>query len=208
LVDVGAGTVDIVTFHVWEPDEADCYSILEASVENRGTHVLLGYRAKAGGLNRGRWEESDARLSMWEFESKFGLSRGKLKLVQEYFVEQFHLALEKVLRQTKAQRYETSPAWKEGVPFFICGGGRNIDAYKDAIKRSEAGRVLEEMQMPWPDGLEPGKLLKRDFHRVSVAHGLSYSADNIGQIERKSEVPDLRRSQFATADYSSRYIEK
>ena len=45
LVDVGAGTVDIVTFHVWEPEETDCYSILEAAVEKLGTHMLLGYRA-------------------------------------------------------------------------------------------------------------------------------------------------------------------
>lgn len=208
LVDVGAGTVDVVTFHVWEPEDSDCYSILEAAVKQLGTHILLGYRAQAGQIKRRRWEESDARLSISQFESKFGLSAGKLKLAQGSFIHEFHLALEKVLRKTKATRYETSPAWKAGVPFFFCGGGRTIDAYREAITKSKQGWVLSEMQMPWPDGLQPGKLQKHDFHRVSVAHGLSYSADNIGQIERKSEVPDLRRSQMATVDYSSRYIEK
>lgn len=208
LVDIGAGTVDVVTFHVWEPEEADCYSVLEAAVDQLGTHVLLGYRAQAGEIKRGRWEESHARLSMSEFESNFGLSTGNLKSVQGFFVRQFHLVLEKVLRKTKAERYETSPAWKAGVPFFFCGGGRTIDAYREAIAKSQEGRVLSEIQMPWPDGLQPGKLQRHDFHRVSVAHGLSYSADNIGQIERKSEVPDLRRSPMARADYRSRYIEK
>ena len=208
LLDVGAGTVDIVTFHVWEPDEADCYSILDASVECRGTHVLLGCRAQAGDVKRSRWEEAAAGLSMWEFESKFGLSQGTLQPLQDYFVNQFHVSLEKVLRTTKSQRYEASPAWKEGIPFFLCGGGRNVDVYREAIQRVKANRPLLEMQLPWPDGLVPGELAHRDFHRVSVAHGLSYSADNIGQIERKSEVPDLHRSPLVTVDYSSSYIEK
>jgi len=208
LVDIGAGTVDVVTFHVWESEGADCYSILEAAVEQLGTHVLLGYRAQAGEIKRGRWEESHARLSMSEFESKFGLSAGKLKSMQGFFVQQFHRVLDNVLRKTKSDRYEPSPAWKAGVPFFFCGGGKTIDAYREAIAKCKEGRILSEIQMPWPDGLQPGKLKKHDFHRVSVAHGLSDSADNIGKIERKSEVPDLRRSPMATKDYRSGYPEK
>jgi hypothetical protein len=208
LVDVGAGTVDIVTFHVWEPEETDCYSILEASVERLGTHVLLGYRAQAGELKHNRWDEAAVGLPIRVFESKFGLSQGKLQPLQEYFVDQVHISLERLLRKTKARRYETSPAWKEGVPFFLCGGGRNVDVYREAIRRVKADRLLFEMQLPWPDSLVPGKLARQDFHRVSVAHGLSYSADNIGQIERRSEVPDLHRSPLADVDYSSRYIEK
>jgi hypothetical protein len=208
LVDVGAGTVDIVTFHVWEPDDEDCYSILDASVENRGTHVLLGYRADAGKINKKEWEETCARLRMGEFESTFGLTRGKLGPVQQHFVELFHFALEKVLRKTKALRYETSPAWREGVPFFICGGGREVDAYRAAISTVQAARHLTEIDLPWPDGLVAGKLHRRDFHRVSVAHGLSYAADNIGQIERKSEVPNLQRSPMTRRDISDRYVSK
>jgi hypothetical protein len=208
LVDVGAGTVDIVTFHVSEPAEGDCYSILEASVESRGTHVLLGYRAHAGELTNSRWDEAAAGLPFGEFESKFGLSRGKLRPAQEYFVNQFHISLRKPLLHTKVRRYETSPAWREGIPFFLCGGGRNVDAYREAIMKTKADWNLVETQLPWPAGLVPGRLVREDFHRVAVAHGLSYSAVNIGEIERKSEVPDLHRSRLATADYSDRYIEK
>lgn len=208
LVDVGAGTVDIVTFHVWEPNEEDCYSILDASVESRGTHVLLGYRASAGELEQTEWEEASARLPVRDFEFQFRLSNGKLDPVQRHFVEQFLLALEKVLRNTKARRYGTSPAWQEGVPFFICGGGRDVDAYREAIRKVQAERHMTEISLPWPEGLVPGKLQSQDFHRVSVAHGLSYAAENIGQIERKSEVPDLYRSGSVKVDNSDRYIEK
>jgi hypothetical protein len=37
---------------------------------------------------------------------------------------------------------------------------------------------------------------------------LSYSQENIGEIERESEVPDLVRTVSATVDYTSGYIDK
>ena len=80
--------------------------------------------------------------------------------------------------------------------------------YREAMQRVAKDRCLIEMALPLPGSLVTGKLASHDFHRVSVAHGLSYSAENLGQIERKSEVPDLRRHQSTRADYTSRYIEK
>jgi hypothetical protein len=208
LVDVGAGTVDIVTFHVSEPNEEDRYSILDASVESNGTHVLLGYRATAGELTGTDWKEESTRLRVRDFETRFGLSSGRLQPVQSYFVERFHIAIEKVLRSTKTRRYETSPAWKSGVPFFICGGGREVDAYREAITKVQTERQFMEIQLPCPTDLVLGKLQRKDFHRISVAHGLSYAVENIGQIDRKSQVADLYRTKSAREDYSDRYIEK
>jgi hypothetical protein len=51
LVDVGAGTVDIVTFHIGDENESEINCILEPLVRKLGTHVLLGYRAQAAALN-------------------------------------------------------------------------------------------------------------------------------------------------------------
>jgi len=54
----------------------------------------------------------------------------------------------------------------------------------------------------------------RGFHlwlrpaKISVAHGLRYAADNLGQIERESEVADIRRTRELREDRSERYIEK
>jgi hypothetical protein len=208
LIDVGAGTVDIVTFHVWEPEETDSYAILEASVDRRGTHILLGYRAQASGLYLPNWDEKTTRLQTSKFESTFALKAGSLQPLRQFFVDQLHRSLQKVLGETRTHRYETSPNWNEGVPFFLCGGGRNIDVYRDAITRAQTNWKLEEMDLPMPNGLANRTLSREDFHRVSVAHGLSYSADNLGKIDRKSEVPDLRRHRSAGVDYTSRYIEK
>jgi hypothetical protein len=197
-----------VTFHVWEPEETDCYSILEASVEKLGTHMLLGHRARAGQLKRTTWEESVARLHMQQFESKFGLNSGTLRPAQEVFTDHLYFSIQRLLQTTKNHRYETSPTWKEGVPFFLSGGGRTVDIYREALLRVQSDRRLVEMDLPMPEALVAGKVARQEFHRVSVAHGLSYSADNLGQIERKSEVPDLRRHLSKGVDYTTRYIDK
>jgi hypothetical protein len=208
LIDVGAGTVDMATFHVSEPEENDCYSILEASVENRGTHVLLSHRAAASGLGLSTWDEAAARLQMRQFESKYKLTEGTLRPVDCFFAHQLFLSIQRLLRATRSRRYETSPAWREAVPFFFSGGGRNVDVYREAIARIVPEERLLEMPLPLPEGLKSGKLPRQDFHRVSVAHGLSYSADNLGKIERRSEVPDLQRPRSSRADYTSRYVDK
>jgi len=59
-----------------------------------------------------------------------------------------------------------------------------------------------------PESFASGAIGESDFHRVSVAHGLSYAADNLGQIERESEVKDIRRTRGLREDRSERYIEK
>ncbi len=83
-----------------------------------------------------------------------------------------------------------------------------MDAYREAIRTVSKDWRLEEIVLPLPDGIVAGQIKRAEFHRVSVAFGLSDSADNIGLIERKSEVPDLYRSRAASAGYGDRYIEK
>jgi len=154
------------------------------------------------------WDESNARLQRPEFEDKFSLRAGELRPVQQFFVDELRISIQKVLGSTKARRYETSPNWSEGVPFVLSGGGRSIDAYRDALTKLRTDWHLEEIDLPLPNGLIKGTLSRADFHRVSVAHGLSYSKDNLGTIDRKSEVPDLRRRRSTGVDITSRYIEK
>jgi len=165
---------------VWEPEETDRYLILKASVKSRGTHVLLGYRANAGGLDHVRWDEESAGFSRRQFEAKFWLCPGKLGPVQEYLLTNSHL-IEGVLRQTKARRYETSPAWSEGVPFFLCGGGRMSTPIGGDQKNGTKWRCWRcsyHGRMVWCKG----KLAPQRLHRVSVAHGLSYSKRTSGRL--------------------------
>jgi hypothetical protein len=210
LVDVGAGTVDIVTFHIGEEHDTDTEvnCILEPLVRKLGTHVLLAYRAEASSLNNKNWDDSATRLDQAKFELKYGIARGTLLPVQEHFEELLHLSIRKILHLTKSRRYETSPAWTQGVPFFLSGGGRSVDVYREAIAMSKRDRNLFEMSLPTPDDIVLGKVSGADFHRLSVAHGLSFPAENLAKTLRRHEVPDLRRTRQPREDYRDRYIDK
>jgi hypothetical protein len=209
LVDVGAGTVDIVTFHIGEENESEINCILEPLVKKLGTHILLGYRAQAAALKDLTWTDTIARMNQAPFEGTFCLFPGSLNSVQEYFCDLLHGSIRKVLHETKMVRYETSPRWEQGVPYFLTGGGRDVDAFQTALLKTAAGRKMIEMSLPVPENVLLGKLLARDFHRLSVAHGLSSPAENLAKTLRKSEVPDLQRPRANNrSDYRDRYIEK
>lgn len=208
LVDIGAGTVDIVTFHIGGGEDSEINCILEPIVKKSGTHILLGYRAQTGLLTNSTWDDSVAAFNQAEFESAFGLKTGLLRGVQDHFAEMLHLSIRRVLHLTKENRYETSPAWSEGVPFFLSGGGRRVDAYREAIRRSRMDRRLIELSLPTPEDVVLGKMNAGQFHRLSVAHGLSFTAENLTKTLRRSDVSDLRRVSELTEDYHDRYIEK
>jgi hypothetical protein len=209
LVDVGAGTVDIVTFHIGEDEDAEEINcILEPLVMTHGTHVLLGYRAEASALVREEWDDSASRLNGRDFEHSYGLAAGSLDPVQEYFSEMLYLSIRKILHRTKSFRYETSPAWTHGLPYFLAGGGRTVDVFRSAIQRTGSDRVLLELSLPVPEDVVLGRMKPDEFHRLSVAHGLSYSALNLARTLRRAEVPDLRRTATKAEDYRDRYVEK
>lgn len=208
LVDIGAGTVDIVTFHIGDEEGEEVNCILEALVKNRGTHVLLGFRALAGSLKKSTWEDSATRYNRIEFESAFALKPGCLRQAQDDFADQLHRSIRRIFHDTRSHRYPNSPAWTEGIPFFLTGGGGQIDAYRDVVKRCAKDRTMIELALPIPQDVELGRMVPDQFHRVSVAHGLSFLAENLTRTLRRSEVPDITARPSLKEDYLERYIEK
>lgn len=208
LVDVGAGTVDIVVFHVTSVEGDNRYLIHKASVVLLGTHILLAYRAEASQVVRKSWEESFASLDARRFESQLSVPSGRLDPVQEFITDKLFGTIRKLIAETKTYRYETSPAWTEGMPCLLSGGGKDVDIYRGVLSLARTQWPLLEMRLRVPESFASGAIGESDFQRVSVAHGLSYAADNLGQIERESEVADIRRTRELREDRSERYIEK
>jgi hypothetical protein len=114
----------------------------------------------------------------------------------------------KLVAETKQFRYQTSPVWKSGLPFLLCGGGKDLDVYKNSMNQVRSQWPLLEMRLALPESFVATAVGASEFHRVSVAHGLSFSADNLGQIQPEAEVPDIRRVQGVSINLSERYIEK
>lgn len=65
-----------------------------------------------------------------------------------------------------------------------------------------------ELALPIPQDVELGRMVPDQFHRVSVAHGLSFLAENLTRTLRRSEVPDITARPSLKEDYLERYIEK
>ena len=78
--------------------------------------------------------------------------------MHDHFSELLHLSIRKVLVTTKAERYKTSPRWGEGVPYFLSVGGRNVDAFREALQKTVSERTMIEMSLPVPDRVVLGKV--------------------------------------------------
>jgi hypothetical protein len=209
LVDVGAGTVDVVIFHIGNNEEEDdCFLIHKSSIVRNGTHILLGYRAEESGLGQTIWDEEFARLGSRDLEKRSGLAPLSLTPIDDHFSERLFLLMRKLISETKRIRYQTSPVWESGLPFLLCGGGKDIDVYRNAMTQVRSQWSLLEMRLSLPESFVATGVGASEFHRVSVAHGLSFSAENLGQIQPESEVADIRKPQSVGVNFVERYIEK
>lgn len=195
LVDVGAGTVDVVTFNVHRDDQTgeDRFPIFWASVSNLGTHYLMARRLHAcspGGDEY--WDDMSSVPSSDQFSQARGIASQEIKRIDREHAENVANAIASVLRVTKQQRYRRSPNWKAGVRVFLCGGGSSCDVFKQAVATAaRLSRVpLPRIRLPLPERLEAPDLPQDQFHRVSVAYGLGMDAFNLGQIISMAEVED------------------
>lgn len=92
--------------------------------------------------------------------------------------------------------------WRETLPFLLSGGGSRLVFYSDvlgepleqelsfftpwsreATQRKRAGHGFEAVHFPMPEDLDDeAQLIRADFDRISVAHGLAYGAENLMKI--------------------------
>ncbi|PMG76626.1 hypothetical protein BCU83_16325 [Vibrio breoganii] len=78
--------------------------------------------------------------------------------------------------------------YMQDIHCIFIGGGSNIPLYQKAL---DEYKVLQQRHYPLritgltqPNELINTKLKKNDFHRVSVAYGLTFEPDDLGQLER------------------------
>lgn len=69
----------------------------------------------------------------------------------------------------------------EDIVIFVCGGGSSDYLYSEAMKLIEDYYPTEIAQIPKPDRLMSDFNLDDDYHRYSVAYGLSHDHFDIGK---------------------------
>ncbi|MBZ0095669.1 MAG: hypothetical protein K8H75_09930 [Sulfuricella sp.] len=201
LVDVGAGTVDVVTFNVHRDDETgeDRFPIFWASVSNLGTHYLMSQRLHGfPQIHDEQWSDATAIPSASEFGKTYGISVQDVEKVDKQHTKDVVDAISSVLRTTKGKRYLRSPNWKAGIRVFFCGGGSSCEVFEKSVPEASAqmGVPLHRIRLPLPNHLIAPSLSKEQFHRVSVAFGLGMDAFNLGQIIPTAEVADDKPTQL------------
>lgn len=219
IVDVGASTIDVSNFIIHERDGEDLYTILVAEVEKLGASILHKYRiACAEAIIKRHVGEDDAInfrhntmktinlaydgiAPLPKIEPYFPTLSPKVlkdyrKIDAEFMVECSKL-VRKVIKESRLYRNPNSPAWQKGLPVFLCGGGSNIETYKSVISHAEQRLSstsfpgFDQKQLPKPVNLETEDIPPRDYHRMSVAYGLSFSYIDIGEIIPPRAVEDL-----------------
>ncbi|WP_422460450.1 hypothetical protein [Endozoicomonas sp. ALB115] len=213
LVDIGAGTVDASVFTVTKPEEHQ-FAFLSSSVCPFGVmnlhrkrvdwlKSLIGSRKNADKLLPyldeiyAPTDRVDAIPASWKSYIK-GLYVSGKRSPDDEFYEAYRTQLYDDTICHGRESNPDSPEWTE-LPFFLCGGGSNMELYEQFIDLVNAGKScsslrLKPLRMNMPKGFEAKGLRDHDYHRFSVAYGLSYARDEIGRCIPEAEIPPLDRS--------------
>lgn len=96
------------------------------------------------------------------------------------------------------------------LQFLLCGGGRSIALYDDFVRHINSpgsGTTLRlyPLELDRPKELEPRSIGKMEYHRLSVAYGLSFL--DIGDVITPEKLAALP-SPVGGTDIGDRYISK
>lgn len=195
LMDVGAGTVDLATFNVAYDDvkEEDRYPIFASEVLPLGTHFLMATRLQSLGHEQSEWDDLQAIPDEEELAKRLDADPGRLRAADQVFATRLRAEIKRVLSYTRAQRYGKAPEWRQGLPVFLSGGGSDCDTYLRALAATCASCGVPHRRTSFPlleEAAAGGSFNRSEFHRLSVAYGLTFDAQSIGRVLAPHEVDD------------------
>ena len=183
IVDIGASTIDICTFNVVNSDSGESHNLFYSSVQ------LIGAQSP-------NW------LSIVNRDHKQDFSLSDL----QHFIT---VAFGEVVITTKRIKLPNEAIWKETLPVFLCGGGQFSEIHLTALAdfKAKYGRhtlgqikyrtpkVPKELNSNCEDG---------DYHRLSVAWGLSISELDFNRYAMPSDIEDITID--TKVNYEDNYI--
>ena len=202
LVDIGAGTLDTITF--FNNKEENTFSVYQAAVASIGAHKLHLFRKdrlteillKEGKDYRfqGVEPEDNSDGSVFKnnnYTSINLLSEKRAKELLEKIDCEFFEWVYRIVMGNFQDTYENlknafgrRPP-KENFHIMITGGGSLIPIYKNAIQKLPFSTIndytIDELDFPTPQDIVgiPSEKLNKIFHRLSIAYGLSHGSMNL-----------------------------
>ena len=194
LVDVGGGSLDVVTFIVHRVEEEDTFPFLVPQVHPLGTHGILQNRLVGAEppTGSGVIDGLAPVPSEEEFSGATGLAVTHISARDALYRDRFSSVVEGVFNTTRSRRYRLSDAWRTGVRTFFTGGGSSAQLCRDALAAARIPSAGGLQILPLPahrnlDGFSGGI---EDYQRISVACGLAQDAFTLGRIVPAGEVED------------------
>ena len=206
MVDIGAGTIDMTIFNVYEWDEVIRHAIYGKKVIPSGVNYLIknriSYRGKALSLANQFYMED---ISDQQFADKIGVRRDRLEEVDRAFLDQVadQFAELRNLVRNDPEISQDTHLLERGIKLFLAGGGARIDAYKKRFRKFARDsrqyrnnfNAIEIGQLPDLGQIEdlerqfvaPG-LDRRDYDRLSVAYGLSDDPWNLAELLDEEQI--------------------
>lgn len=196
LVDVGGGTLDVVTFIVHKIEDEDTFPFLVPEVHPLGTHGLLQNRL-VGLPASDKFTTIDELQPIpepQEFSEKIGVALHQVATRDRIFGDEIRSVIRTVFEVTKSRRYRLADAWTLGVRTFFTGGGSSVELYRQATLSAKVHGANGLQLMPLPphpklDGFEGNET---DYQRISVACGLAQDSFTLGRVVPAKEVEDDR----------------
>jgi hypothetical protein len=196
LMDVGGGTLDLVTFNVHQRDGEDQFPFLVPEVRPLGTHGLLQNRLLAPAVARSsvQLDELAPVPSCEEFASLVSAPPGQIYRRDELLQESVEQLVTRVFETTRRRRYRLAEAWDTGVRTFITGGGSAVGVYPSGLgsARVPSRKPLNVIPLPVHPRLDDFIWADLDYQRISVACGLAQDPWTLGRVVPAIEVSDDR----------------
>ena len=186
LVDIGAGTVDFVSFNAHAAGSKHILPIASSAVRPLGSHYLLGALAGKPGQDR-VWNDQDAIRDDGFFAEQNQEQHCAVAHRRAVFGAAFRSCLNQMGEESIAW-YPTSERFRSKprkLPVFLCGGGSEISEYRTLLK-TWCGLKVELRSLPVPEDMADTVDAAR-FHRLSVAYGLSLLQRNVAEVRGKAE---------------------
>ena len=134
-------------------------------------------------------------------------NEAEITKIDETFSGECTERIASVIRVTKAKRAPNEPQFRplgaEPLPVFICGGGSKMRYYRDVVVNAEqrlryAGitnlGTFRLLPLAQPADFIAEGLPATDYHRLAVAHGLSFPWLDMPPCKAPRELPDLPRT--------------
>tara|TARA_R110000851_G_scaffold98223_2_gene212654 strand:+ start:3702 stop:5246 length:1545 start_codon:yes stop_codon:yes gene_type:complete len=196
LVDIGAGTLDVAMFIVSNEDGEWLFQTTGKDISTLGADILAKHRVMRAN-KKVEIDFSTCYPNEEQFANTLEISLDDLSIIDKPFFTAVNASIKDVVISIKG-----GDKFGSDITTFICGGGRNVGLYNKAIDVVKRDFPLKILTLPIPERLRAEGVEIEDYHRLSVAYGLSYDPFNIGStIKKYVKRKPIFHSEFEPSNY-------